>query len=152
MLEFLIAALTAAIVLFLWQSREASKLFAASPDDWFVHITSNATAKQVLFTFYPVVAFKIHSGYCEPITSRPQVTAPLWRVGHAADAALVTSVSEEYGRWFRHGFQYDNFGSLCWSGLNLRPMIRLYREAGFRVAALNAPPSYVQYFELESEA
>lgn len=151
MLETLIAVLTVAIVMILWQSREASKVFPASPDDWFLRIESNVTAKQVIVSFYPVVAFRIDSGYCEPITSRPEVTAPLWKASHAADTQLIVSTSEEYGRWFRHGFKYDNFGSLCWSGQHLHRTIALYREAGFRVAALNPPPSYVQFFELRTE-
>jgi hypothetical protein len=152
MIEILVAALTAVLAFLVWERRGASNIFQATSDDWFIHIASNADAKTVHLTFYPVVAFKIQSGYCEPISSRPQVTGPLWRAGHAANAALVTSVTEEYGRWFRHGFRYDNFGSLCWSGLHLLHMIRIYRGAGYRVGALNPPPSYVQYFEPEAAA
>jgi hypothetical protein len=151
MLEITFASLAFAIALLLWQQREASKRFSATSDDWFLHIASNSNAKQVFITFYPVVGFKIHAGYCEPITSRPQVTALLWRASHAAESTALTSTSEEYGRWFRHGFRYDIFGSLCWSGLHLHSLIRIYREAGFRVAALNPPPSYLKYFQLDTD-
>ena len=152
MFEIAFAALTILVVILIWRNREASMLFAASSDDWFLHVASNATAKVVTINFYPVVAFRIASGYCEPITTRPQVTAPLWRAGHAADSELVTSKSEEYGRWFRHGFRYDSFGSTCWSGLHLHYMVWLYREAGYHVSAINAPPAYAQYFQTNAEA
>lgn len=147
MTEVLLAISVAVIGYACWQLRESSKIFSASSDDWFLHIQSDADAKKVLITFYPIVGFRISGGFCEPITTRPAVTGAYWKASHAANADSITSSSEEYGRWFRHGFRYDNFGSLCWSGLDLQALIKIYRNADFRISALNVPPDYESYFD-----
>ena len=142
---FLFAMLLLLAVL-AWQALRVSRRTPASNTDWFLVVDSDATSKKVSIIFYPVLAFDVSRGHCKPITSRPDVTTPLWETGHAADYDLVVSKSERYGRWFRHGYRYNTFGELCWSGLHLWTMLRVYRDAGFYVIALNIPPEYEKHF------
>lgn len=116
--------------------------YPATSLDWFIEVQSDATTKKVTLTFYPVLAFKIKDGRCYPITSRPEVTDKLFEAGHAAGGDQATQTSETYGRWFRHGFRYNNFGDLCWSGLHFWVMTKAYGAANFQVIAINTPPEY----------
>ena len=117
---------------------------SATENDWFIAVDSNVQSRQVILTFYPILAFRQQKrrGYCMPITSCPHETDPLLGASHVTSGSLAVSTSEKYGRWFRHGFRYNTFGALCWSGLHFWQMVHAYRSAGFAVLALNPPPEY----------
>lgn len=141
-IELFLAFLIAAICIYLWSEKNRTPLIPATLHDWFISVETNADSRSVVFTFFPVLAFKLQNGYCIPITSCPSQTGPLLAAGHLADFELAAKTSENYGRWFRYGTKYNEFGAPCWSGLHFQTLATAYRAEGFSVSAINPPPEY----------
>ena len=144
--DLMVGILVAVIVYLWWFERRKSLVLPASSHDWFIAVQTNADARTVIVTFFPILAFRLKKGLCLPITSRPGETDPLL-VAHVANTELATKTSEKYGRWFRHGIRYDVFGAPCWSGLHFSVILAAYRHAQFSVAAINPPPEYAELID-----
>ncbi len=140
-MEWLLVLLMCVMVYYLWIQR-FDPVLPATSNDWFVVVKSNGV-NSASFTFYPVLAFSVCNGVCRPTTTRPYVTDPLFNRRNALIGNISIDKPEEYGAWFRHGIEYDRFGSPY--GTHLVTLVQSYRAANFRISTVNPPPEYLSF-------
>lgn len=144
--ELLLVFSTVVLIFIAYKINQRSRFYPATADDWFIVVKTSVEAKQVSFNFYPIFGFEIRNGICEPLTSQPGTTKKHWRASHASDPRSAQT-SEEYGRWFRHGKRYNEFGAICWTNLSFPVLVWTYTGLGYSIISSGTPPSYEKYLE-----
>jgi hypothetical protein len=106
---FILIVLAAAFIV---RSAIKNARIAATASDWYVVFDIEAEKKVLSLWFYPVIAFEQKDNQTIAITSRPDYTRKLAASRPAKMlSAGMAGVSVSYGRWFRDGVGFDEFGN-----------------------------------------
>jgi hypothetical protein len=107
---FLILIVLAAV--FSIRSAIKNTRIPATSADWYVVFDIEAEKKVLSLWFYPVIAFEQKNNQTIAITTRPDYTSKLSTSRPAKKVAdSMWGVSVSYGRWFRDGVPFDEFGN-----------------------------------------
>lgn len=100
------------IVAFIIRTAIKNTRIPATSADWYVIFDIEAEKKVLSLWFYPVIAFTQKDSQTIAITTRPDFTSKLAASRPAKIVSDSTGgVSVSYGRWFRDGVPFDEFGN-----------------------------------------
>jgi hypothetical protein len=106
---FLLLVLAAALIV---RSAIKNARVPATSADWYVVLDIEAEKKVLSLWFYPVIAFEQRENQTIAITTRPDYTRKLAASRPAKmQTDSMAGVSVSYGRWFRDGVAFDEFGN-----------------------------------------
>ena len=97
---------------FIVRSAVKNARITATSADWYVVFDIDAEKKTLSLWFYPVIAFEQKDNQTIAITSRPDYTRKLAASRPAKMlSGSMAGASVSYGRWFRDGVGFDEFGN-----------------------------------------
>ena len=111
-MDHILFILTVLVAAFIVRSAIKNARTPATAADWYVVFDIDAEKKVLGVWFYPVIAFEQKDNQTIAITSRPDYTSKLASIRPAKMLSdSIGGVSVSYGRWFRDGVGFDEFGN-----------------------------------------